>query len=220
MNDDDVLQALRQTLVGARMGRPLEVIIQRGRARRRARRLYRVAGAGLAATAGVVLAVPLLTHAGNTEAGGSGSRSLNLTAWTLEQKPDKTLTLTLRSGQIGDPAALQRALADAGVPAIVKVGEICQSPGGLDQIANVLQGRQLPNGNSVTTITPAAMPAGTSLVISIVPAGGNPIVNMLAELAPADAVVTCHPNAGPHGESPAEPPRASPGSATPSTSGP
>jgi hypothetical protein len=87
MSDNEVLDAVRQTLSDVHMDRPLETIVQRGRNRRRVRVLCGVASGGLAVVVGAALAVPML--AGSTgatpprsspalEDGSTGSPQLEL----------------------------------------------------------------------------------------------------------------------------------------------
>nr|MDT0658899.1 hypothetical protein [Micromonospora sp. DSM 115978] len=65
MNDDEVWDAVKQTLSGVRMDRPVEAIEQRGRARRRRRRVLGVAaGGGVAAVAALALVLPMATGSG------------------------------------------------------------------------------------------------------------------------------------------------------------
>ncbi|MEV0393529.1 hypothetical protein [Polymorphospora rubra] len=70
MNDDEVWDAVKQTLSDVRMDRPVEAIEQRGRARRRKRRLFGVAaGGGVAAVAALALALPMATGSGTAPTG-------------------------------------------------------------------------------------------------------------------------------------------------------
>jgi hypothetical protein len=48
-------------------------------------------------------------------------------AFTLTSNSNGTDTLTVTNGELTDPAALQRALAEHGIPALVKINTICQS---------------------------------------------------------------------------------------------
>jgi len=124
MSDDEVLDAVKATLSGVRMERPIEAIERRGRVRRRQRGLLKLAaGGGVAVLAALALTLP-----------ASGDRSgppraaeatLKPEAFTLVTQQDKTVKLTLRYRQILDPVALQKALADAGVPAVVQTAGVC-----------------------------------------------------------------------------------------------
>ncbi|BCJ68551.1 hypothetical protein [Polymorphospora rubra] len=69
MNDDEVWDAVKQTLSDVRMDRPVEAIEQRGRARRRKRHVFGVAaGGGVAAVAALALALPMATGSGTASA--------------------------------------------------------------------------------------------------------------------------------------------------------
>lgn len=69
MNDDEVWNAVKQTLSDVQMDRPVEAIEQRGRARRRNRALFGVAaGGGLAAVTALALVLPMATQSGGTPA--------------------------------------------------------------------------------------------------------------------------------------------------------
>ncbi|MCZ7423610.1 hypothetical protein O7605_29300 [Verrucosispora sp. WMMA2121] len=62
MNDDEVWDAVKQTLSDVQMDRPVEAIEQRGRARRRKRHVLGLAaGGGVAAVAALALALPFGT---------------------------------------------------------------------------------------------------------------------------------------------------------------
>lgn len=92
-----------------------------------------------------------------------------LAAWTVRSNPNGTVTLTIDVSRLFDPQDLERALAKAGVPAVIRVvrfNQPCQ-PGGmtdrqLRQYTRVL--REGPPGPEDTfIITPAAMPKGYAL---------------------------------------------------------
>jgi hypothetical protein len=133
MNDDPALADLthrltnaRDSLGGERMTIAASEIIARDK-RRRARRWLAAGGSAGAATA---LAVALTLSMGSSpRAAGSSARvaqgHAQLAAWTVRTNPDRTVTFTLRN--TSRPAQLQRALAKAGVPAVVRWGEICQA---------------------------------------------------------------------------------------------
>jgi RNA polymerase sigma factor (sigma-70 family) len=112
-------------------------------------------------------------------------------AFTLTRNTNGTDTLTLTNSQVFDPAALQRALAQHGIPALVKTGTYCSShptapdPGSLGVLSirppvKLQPGEgavQLPSNltpgarnwiidHTVTVISPAKMPSGTELFFS------------------------------------------------------
>jgi hypothetical protein len=132
MNDDPALAAVsnrliqaRDLLAGEHMTIPASEIIARDR-KRRAR--HRLAAAG-AASAAIGLAVALTLAPGSPArpAPRPDPRHLQLAAWTVHTNRDSTVTLILRN--TSHPVQLQRALAKAGVPAVVRWGEICQAGG-------------------------------------------------------------------------------------------
>ncbi|MFF0151871.1 hypothetical protein [Micromonospora sp. NPDC005203] len=69
MNDNEVWDAVKQTLSDVQMDRPVEAIEQRGRARRRNRQVLGLAaGGGVAAVAALALALPMATGSGTAPA--------------------------------------------------------------------------------------------------------------------------------------------------------
>jgi hypothetical protein len=100
--------------------------------------------------------------------------TIRTVAFTLIHNADGTATLTVRNSQMIDPATLQRALKQDGIPALVKTNTHCSAnplPPGVLSI-------QLPDGtpvpgpsshptpipaNAVLVINPAAIPTGTEL---------------------------------------------------------
>jgi hypothetical protein len=165
---------------------PLAAITGRGRVYRR-RRLACFAGLG-GATAAVVsaLALGLAGVFGAAPAGGPGT--VETAAFTLTSYANGTVSLKL--SQVFDPAALQRALAQHGIPALVRNDTYCSSspaapnplrdgvlPGGgtpppgargILMTGNfpVKPSQLAPSVDPVTAvINPAAMPSGTELFI-------------------------------------------------------
>ncbi|MFV2104494.1 hypothetical protein [Micromonospora sp. LOL_024] len=73
MNDDEVWDAVKQTLSDVQMDRPVEAIEQRGRARRRNRHVFGLAaGGGVAAVAALALALPMATGSSGTAPAPTG----------------------------------------------------------------------------------------------------------------------------------------------------
>ena len=183
--DDSALTArlvdsLAEVAVPARP--PLAAITGRGRVYRR-RRLACFAGLG-GATAAVVIALALgLTGLfGAAPAGVPGT--VETAAFTLTSYANGTVSLKL--SQVFDPAALQRALAHHGIPALVKTDTYCSSnpavpapvgrqvlsiPRGIPDILQTgnwpVKPSQLAPFVDPTTMVldPAAMPSGTELFI-------------------------------------------------------
>jgi hypothetical protein len=142
---------------------------------RRRRPLALIAcGAAVAAAAAIV--VPAITGSGGASPVASAHDvHVNLAAWSVNTSPDGTVTFTERRGT--DPGRLQQALAKAGVPAVVRFGELCSPVGGsLPQERSVLKGPYHVGPHYVRTeprydpfqwkIIPSAMPKAAKLVIS------------------------------------------------------
>jgi hypothetical protein len=211
MNDDAALTALKDRLGAARdelgdvrMGIPASEIFGRAR-RRRGRRALAAAGAACAVI-GLVLALVIPA--------GSPSRPVHvhLAAWSVDTHPGGTVTFTLRN--TSHPARLQRVLAEAGVPAMVRWGQICLARGqhelqptaGIVTFVNgkptnmssvfILYGS--PGRGNVPldwswTVTPAKIPAGDRFVISAIPGGHVPADRIQAvwEFVPSSAPMIC-----------------------------
>jgi hypothetical protein len=129
----------------------------------------------------------------------SGGVHIHLAAFSVDTNPGGTVTLTLTQGQLFDPSTLRQALAQAGVPALVTVGSVCTGPGPSDALPQVISQSprrpnrtttpRQPNGMTVTTITPSAIPTGEKLSIGYftVPNGGG----LHISLVPNSAPLTC-----------------------------
>jgi len=169
MSDNEVLRAAAASLSGIPMAGPPDVaaIVARGRARR-TRRLSAVAGLSVAA-AGTALALGLTGALGPARTPGT----IRTAAFTLASNSNGTATLTIKPGELLDPAALQSDLAQYGIPAKVTTGSLCTSdpaPAGFSQVVS-----EYPPGpwtltpqsgvQPTITIDPAAMPAGTELSV-------------------------------------------------------
>ena len=169
MNDNDVLDQVRESLSGVHMHTPVETIMAKAAARRR-HRLTALAVGG--ATAVVALTVGLLAGIGSGEAPSPARPSTaRLAAFTVGTSPNGESTLILRKGAQYrlDPAALGEALTRRGIPALVNVGLMCDSapePAGLDQ---VISSRRLADRSVYTTFNGAAMPAGSKVSIGYFP---------------------------------------------------
>jgi hypothetical protein len=124
--DSTLIEDLRDSLAELPVpGRPpLAEITSRGRVRRRRRRFAGFAGLAVTgAAAGVALALGLTGVFGLAPA--RGTKTVHTAAFTLTSYTNGTVSLRL--GQLFDPIALQRALAHAGVPALVTNGRYCTS---------------------------------------------------------------------------------------------
>lgn len=211
MNDDAALTALKDRLGAARdelsdvhMAIPASEIFGRAR-RRRGTRALAAAGAACAVI-GLVLALVIPA--------GSPSRPVHvhLAAWSVDTHPDGSVTFTLRN--TSHPARLQHTLAEAGVPAMIRWGQICLAQGrhvvqptaGIvtfvngkpTQMSSVFILESSPGRANVPlhwswTVTPAKIPAGDRFVISAIPAKHVPAGHIQAvwEFVPSSAPITC-----------------------------
>jgi hypothetical protein len=173
VNDiDDVLLQARDALSGARMDTPVEAILANGGSRRHRKRLAQLSVAGVAASGAVALSLALVAGSGSP---APSPGTIRTAAFTLARNANGTASLTLNQNQVLDPATLQQALANAGIPALVQTGTYCTSTpappsNGVVSIQHPdgrpvrRTGRQTPvPPDAVTVINPAAMPAGTEL---------------------------------------------------------
>ena len=197
MNDDPTLTALRHRLTEVRdslddvhMTIPASEIFARDRRRRAHRRRLAgfagLGGAGVAAgtalalgLTGVLGAAPARSTATiRTAAPARSTGTIRTAAFTLTSNANGTDTLTLSHSQMLDPAALQQALVQHGIPALVRTGTSCSShPAAPDPYSiGVLSNRPRVKpaapysaalsrrvAHTVTVINPAAMPSGTEL---------------------------------------------------------
>jgi hypothetical protein len=123
-DDSTLTQELRDSLSEVAVPRrpPLAAITDRGRVYQR-RRLAGLAGLGVACAAtGIALVLGLTGVPG---AAPARTGTVRTAAFTLTSYTNGTVSLTL--GQMFDPAALQRALAQHGTRALVKIGSYCSS---------------------------------------------------------------------------------------------
>ncbi len=181
MTDDEVLNAVADSLSASPVpGHPEPTaIMARGRARRHRRRAgIGLAGAAAAAASALGLASVLAGGSAPALAGGQ----VHTTAFTLVKNANGTVSLTLTMGQMFNPNALQQALGQDGIPALVKINTQCASdpePAAPGKVLTV----ELPDGSPVTgrpgtpvpvppdavnVIDPAAIPAGAELFFDYV----------------------------------------------------
>jgi hypothetical protein len=132
--------------------------------------------------------VPQATPTGSAGLGHGGRAHVHLAAVSVKKHPDGTVTLTvsLTRGQLFDPAVVQQALAQAGVPALVTVGSVCTGPGPSDALPQVISRSAPVPGHMVTTIRPSAIPAGQKLSMGYfrVPGGGGLHVSLIPDNGP------------------------------------
>ena len=148
-----------------------------------------------AAGAGIGYAVT-----GGHPAGHAAGSSVHIhaAAFSVDSSGAGTVTVTIIRNHVHlDPAALRHALAKAGVPALVTAGHVCYVPGPSAVLSQVLgPPRHLPDGDSVLTITPAAIPRGWELSIGFfhVTNGGGIHVSLVPDKGP----LTCTAQPPPH----------------------
>ena len=190
MTDDEVLDAVKQTLSNVQMDRPIEAIEQRGQARRRNRGLLGVvAGGGLAAVVALAVALPMAANGSGQDPAGTDPAAAGSTAgstavsapamepvaFTVTRQADGSVELTLNYKQVLNPDALQKALAEAGIAAVVKADVLCTPKGKeLPETKEVLRVKHVvePDGSASRydlVISPAKMPANSVVYFSVFP---------------------------------------------------
>jgi hypothetical protein len=160
---NDVLTLLTDRFSELQMKTPLDEIYARGFRHRKTRRLKSaVATAAAAAVAAGVTAIAVVpaSHPANQV-------NVQLTAFSISAGANGTSALTLRKGQQYrlDPTALRQVLAQHGIPALVTVGQACDSspePTGLDRAVTA---QRHPDGSVTLTINPREMPPASELSI-------------------------------------------------------
>jgi hypothetical protein len=166
----------------------------------RAARLRRPAIAGLAAAvvavgAGVGIDHALGSRSASNSPGSSrtsGSAGTNLASFSVQKAANGTVTVTLYSNHAPDAAGLRRALAGAGVPALVTVGTVCFEPAPVSDLGQILsQPPHVPFGTAVVTITPSAIPSGFELSFGyfFLPGGNGGGIHVT--IVPDHARLTC-----------------------------
>jgi len=184
MNDQELITAVRQSVHGVRMTVPAEQILSRSRAiRASGHRQVAACITAVAAAGSVVLGLGLYGALGAAPDGRTGT--IRGTTPAPSTGTIRTVALTLTHSQVFHPAALQQALTQAGIPALVKTGTYCSSnpappsPSNLGVVTVQLRdGTPLPKPTAayqtvppanlvpadiVTVINPKAMPSGTEL---------------------------------------------------------
>lgn len=192
MNDDQLLTAVRSSLMDSLTDVHLDQPVSAITGRARTRRLRR----GLAA--GAVGAVALGTSLSLALTAGSAGRSVHvhLDAWSVNTTSTGQVELTLR--ELQDRALLEQTLAQAGVPAIVNFGQFC---GAADQSDNLtgttgthFLGRPVARHGTLLAliINPAAVPAGATVDIGVEDIGtGHGFFE--DEIVKDGAPLSCHP---------------------------
>jgi hypothetical protein len=184
--------------------------------RPRARRRLVAAAAGCAAVGLAVAALTLASGSRENSARPAPAHA-QLAAWTVQTNRDGTVAFTLNN--TSHPAQLERALAKAGVPAIVRWGKICEA-GGPGQPLIGGEASFMTNGSGMDagtgaffatlggqgtnpdlgwswTLIPSKIPHGGHFVISAMP-GPVPANDFQAvwEFAKISAPITCATHVG------------------------
>jgi hypothetical protein len=172
MNDiDNVLLQARDSLAGAHMDTPVEAIFTRSRSQRH-RRLEGLSAAGVAgvaASTGLALGLAGAFGSASPQPAHGGVHA-HLAAFSLTSNQNGTVTLTLRPNAPLNPGAIQHALAQHGIPALVKAGSYCYStpaPANNGAVHTYPKLRGYPPGEQPPTtrlvINSSALAAGTEI---------------------------------------------------------
>jgi hypothetical protein len=170
MNDiDDVLLQVRDSLAGAYLDTPVEAILARSRSQRHKRRLAGLSVSGVAAS--TVLALGLTGAFGSASPQPvHGGAHAHLAAFTLTSNRNGTVTLTLGPNAPLNPGAIQHALAQHGIPALIKAGSYCYSnpaPANNGAVHTYPKLRGYPPGERPPTtrlvINPSVLAPGTEI---------------------------------------------------------
>ncbi|MEV6303914.1 hypothetical protein AB0M02_31235 [Actinoplanes sp. NPDC051861] len=180
MNDDEVLNAVKQTLSDVQMDRPVEAIEERGRARRRNRNLFgAVAGGGLAAVAALAVAFsggqPGAAPVTDQPLAGGGTATtapaMETVGFTLAKETNGSVKVALDPKKLLDPTALEKALDSAGIPAVIKTGVLCEPEGRelpeSDEVFHVKRVEEAGSSRYDLVINTSAMPENSEVHFSV-----------------------------------------------------
>jgi hypothetical protein len=159
---NDVFDTMRESMEGVHMHTPVEQIVAAGRARRRRKVTAIAVGAAVAGGLSLVVA----TGGQQVNAPPAGVH-VQLAAFSVDSNADGTVTVKLTKEQTLDPATLQNALAQAGIPADIRINEFCNSPVHIPGFDKVMSDSKEEDGRIVMTIDPTAMPEGTKIIAGI-----------------------------------------------------
>jgi hypothetical protein len=186
MNDDDLLSLVRDRMTRARddlgsvhMEQPASAVLDRARSRR-LRHLYGAAAGTGALAVGLAVGLSAVGAGGGTATGvadgspsasasAAGTEHASLDAWSVRTAANGTVVLAVR--QLADKAGLERALAAAGIPAVIIFGGTCEgadvaNPGEIAKLLGARSGRVTDVRGGIT-LYPAAVPSGDELSIGI-----------------------------------------------------
>jgi hypothetical protein len=215
LNERVVLSTVRDSMSGLTLPAAphVQTITTRARARRQ-RRAGGLAIAGGAAFAALALTLPggsggTVPAAQHDNAPQHRVTPVQLTAFSVITNADGSTTLTLYPGQVANPNAVRRALAEHGIPALVTAGQFCQNGTlpewpAIDQVATFLapglkhpaNGR--PPGTTVVIHGPA-IPRGAKLSIGYRQDPQNREISFKLIQDRAPLTCTSIPDSGPHG---------------------
>jgi hypothetical protein len=215
LNDSAVLSAVRDSISGLPLPTAphLQVITARGRARRR----HRLAGVALA-SAGACAALVVALVGGWGSAGPASHQTgpaahhqtpaVHLAAFTVVANPDGSTTLTLGPGQVINPNAVRRALAEHGIPALVTAGQFCrtadQPPPGVGDVVVIRGPRMRPVGTAGRSpgagivIYGSRIPRGVELSIGYRQNSQDREISFTLIVAGEPLSCTSIPDSGPH----------------------
>jgi hypothetical protein len=206
LNDSAVLSAVRDSISGLPMPTAprLEAITARGRARRR-----RLGGLSIAA-AGACAALVVGLAGGSGAAGPAPQHEappVHLAAFSVVAGPGGATKLTLYPGQVINPNAVRRALAEHGIPALVTAGRFCRTAGqpspGVGQVVVLSPGKpHLTPGQrpGPIVIYGSAIPHGVKLSIGYRQDPQDREISFTLIKAGAPLTCTSIPDHGSHGD--------------------
>jgi hypothetical protein len=187
-----------------------EGIIARGKARRCRRRWTGVAALAVAATVtALAITIPGRGRPNDDTTLKLGSRQVHveLAGYSIDSNTNGTVTITVTDEQSMNPTYMQKILAEAGVPAVIRVGSFCHTntqPPGYTQVVTDGVIHRLPrrdgqgqdgfqglHGN-VMVITPSAMPQGAELSIGYFPS--HVAFTLITDSEPLTCVTTDQPS--------------------------
>jgi len=219
MNDNDelnegaVLGAVHDSISGLTIPTAprLEAITARGRARRRHQR----SGLSVAAAGACAAAVVGLTGTPGPAAPAPSARpaspqhapQIQLAAFSVVSGPDGTTTLTLYPGQVANPNAVRRALAEHGIPALVTAGQFCrtadQPAPGVGEVVRITGPKHLTPGGEQRpgpiVIYGSKIPSGVKLSIGYRQDPQDHEISFTLIKSGAPLTCTAIPDHGPHG---------------------
>jgi hypothetical protein len=212
--NDEILESVKEGFAPVRMDRPLEAIEARGRAYRRNRMLTGLGVMGLVVGLGVALVLPTTDLAAHRDdnvaqtavATPTHGQRMEHVSFTLTSTADGTVTVTVKQAA-ADPKALEKALAGAGITAMVRVNEACgtRTPLPANQLEDIVQlgsrGASAPSSApssrrpSTLTIDGTRMPKDATLFVSLFVDDKTVVYGLGAMLSVTGSPVICKPQA-------------------------